>query len=301
MKINIYQKDYWIKKGFSEEESINLVEKLKKETSCWNKEFWIKKGFSEEESIEKIKEKQKNNALKRTRESYDNMLNPYQKEYWIKSGFSDEEEIIKKINEQKLKSNPYLSLSTDKLESMFNNRRKTYYSKTKEELKIINKKRGRTKLQLINKYGLFEANEMVKNRGCNKKFYRKYSKISESFFDKLQFLLKDDVLLYGKNEKWIRVIKNEGLFVDLTIEGTNKIIEFNGDFFHANPIKYKKDDIIKIAECEQYKAKEIWEKDRKRIEKLNNMNYVTLIIWENDVKNNTDLELKKCIDFIKNN
>ena len=58
MKITIYNKEYWIKKGFSEEESIHLVDKSKKETSCWNKEFWMKKGFSEEESIQKVKEKQ---------------------------------------------------------------------------------------------------------------------------------------------------------------------------------------------------------------------------------------------------
>ncbi|MEI7503306.1 MAG: glycoside hydrolase family protein [Paludibacter sp.] len=161
MKLNIYKIEYWIKKGFSEEESINLVEKSKKETSCWNKEFWIKRGFSEEESVEKIKETQKNNVLKRTKESYDNMLNPYQKEYWIKKGLN-EEEIIKKINEQKIINNPYLSLSKDKLESMVNNRRKTYYSKSEEELKIINKKRGKTKNELIEKHGFDKANETAK-------------------------------------------------------------------------------------------------------------------------------------------
>jgi len=296
MKLNIYREEYWTKKGFSKEESINLVEKSKKETSCWNKEFWIKRGFSEEESVEKIKEKQKNNALRRTKESYDDMLNPYQKEYWIKKGFS-EEESFEKINEQKIINNPYLSLSKDKLESMINNRRKTYYSKSEEELKIINKKRGKTKNELIEKHGFDKANEMVKNRG--RKNFKRYSDISKNFFDKLQDRIPDIKLFYGKDEKWIRLFKNNGFYVDLIFE--NKIIEFNGSFYHADPKVYKHDDIIKMSKIKQLEACEIWKSDNSKIEELKKLNYKILIIWENDVKDNCDLELKKCIDFIKNN
>ena len=184
---------------------------------------------------------------------------------------------------------------------MINNRRKTYYSKSDEELRLINKKRGITKLQMINKYGFIEANKMVINRGKNRKWIRRCSKISVSFFNNLQNLLTEYKLFFGSEEKWIRIVKNKGTFVDLFIEGRNKIIEFNGDFFHANPIKYKKDDIIKIAESEQYKAEEIWKKDSIRIKTLKNMGYDVLIIWENDVKRNYEIELIKCVNFIKNN
>lgn len=184
---------------------------------------------------------------------------------------------------------------------MIENRKKTYYSKSKEELKSINDRRGRTKSQLIDEYGYYEANEMVKNRGKNKKFSRRNSKIAASFFNKLQDVLKDNKLLYDKDEKWIRIENNKGFFVDLLDEENNKIIEFNGDFFHANPTKYKDNDIIKISENEQYKASELWNKDKMKIDKLKELNYSVFIVWESDVKNQLDVELEKCVNFLKNN
>lgn len=300
MKPNIYQIDYWIAKGFNNEESIDLVNKWKKETSCRCKEFWMKKGYNEQDSIEMVKTYQKKSNSKRTTESYKEMLNPYQKEYWIKKGITDEKEIDDKINEQKIKSNPYLTMDDEQYTSMMNNRKKTYYSKSSDEIKKINNKRGRTKLQLIEEYGEYEANEMTKNRGKNKKFQRRYSKISELFFDKLQDYIKDKNMFYGKNEKWIRVQNNKGFFVDLIVENENKIIEFNGDFFHANPSKYQKDDIIKISENEQYRAYELWNKDEMKMNMLKESNYDVYVVWENDIKNNFDEEIEKCLTFLKN-
>jgi len=153
---------------------------------------------------------------------------------------------------------------------------------------------------LIDEYGEFNANEMVKNRGCNKNFYRRYSKISESFFDKLQNLM-NETLFYEKNEKWIKFEGKNGFYVDLMNEKENKIIEFNGDFFHANPKLYKKNDIIKVSENFNFKAHEIWENDSIKIQKLKNLKYDVHIVWENDVKNNTNIELNKCVEFLKNN
>lgn len=64
-KITIYDINYWIKKGFNEEDATLKVQQCKKENSCWNKEFWIKKGFSEEDSILKVNElKEKSNIYK---------------------------------------------------------------------------------------------------------------------------------------------------------------------------------------------------------------------------------------------
>jgi len=297
-RLNIYEVEYWIKKGYDETESINLVNKWKKETSCRCKEFWMKRGYSEDESIKIISERQKIEALKQN--NYPNKkLSQYSKEYWIKKGITQEDEINKRIEESKIKSNPYSLLDKEKYETMIENRKKTYYSKSEDERKEINKRRGKTKEQLIEKHGYDIAHNMVKTRGSNKKFFRRYSKISESFFDKLQEYAKDKKLIYGYDEKWIRFKDNIGFFVDLVVENENKIIEFNGDFFHANPIRYKKDDIIKIAEKEQYKAYELWNKDEERIKKLKELNYDVCVVWENDVRYNLNGELEKCLKFLK--
>jgi len=74
-RITIYHENYWIKKGYTQEESIKKVEQCKKETSCWNKEFWIKKGFDEDESIKMVKEKQFQNQQKRTNEEINKCIN----------------------------------------------------------------------------------------------------------------------------------------------------------------------------------------------------------------------------------
>ena len=296
---SIYCKEYWIKRGFSEDESIRISEKTKRENSQWCKEYWIKRGFSEDESLLKIKEIQKRNSLKRDRESYDNMLNPYQVEYWMSKGLTDKNEIELKIKEHKIKTNSYLSLSDEKYELMMNNRSKTYYSKTDEERKNINLSRGRTNEQLIKKFGkeyVDKIHEHLKNRN----YFRRFSKISEKFFNELQDKVSEK-LIFGKDEKWIRYDKNKGYFIDLLVEGTNKIIEFNGDFYHANPELYESNDIITISKEKILLVKDIWESDKLKISALNNLGYDVLIIWENDINNNKEVELNKCINFIKNN
>jgi len=93
----------------------------------------MKKGYTEEESIKIVKSYQKKSNLKRTKESYKKMLSPYQKEYWIKKGITDDIEINKKIEEQKIKSNPYLKLNSDGYESMMEKRKKLIIQKQKKK------------------------------------------------------------------------------------------------------------------------------------------------------------------------
>jgi len=296
MKITIYNVDYWLKRGYDRYGAEKIVAEKKRETSCRCKEFWIKKGYSEDASILKVKEIQKRNTEKRTADSYKNMLSLYSKEYWIKKGITDDTEINKRIVESKEKSNPYKNLPQEKVDSMIANRLKTYYSKSLSEIKIINKKRGITKEELIKKYGEEKTNDMVKNRGKRNSDFKRYSKISKEFFSKLEFFMNEK-LDYGENEKWIRYNENKGFFVDLI--KNNKIIEFNGDFFHGNPNHYKENDLIKISKNKIQTVKQIWEKDADKIEKLKKLNYEILIIWEYDVKNNENDVLKKCVEFLK--
>ena len=290
-RLTIYSNEYWIKKGYTEEEAITLVNKSKKETSPWNKEFWIKKGYTEEEAINKVKELQSKNSKKRKK-----YTNNYDTNTWIKKGYT-EEEAINKINILKQKSNVFNSLNETEINNMLDNRRKTYYSKTIEERQEINKSRGRTKEQLIKTFGKEYTENILKRRGnANRNYNRRFSKISKIFFDDLQQCINDK-LYYVENEKWIRINKNKGYFVDLTCG--DKIIEFNGDFFHANPKIYEKNDIIKISKDKILVAEKIWKDDNKKQNILKEKGYKLLVIWEYDVKNNREQMIKKCIDFLK--
>jgi hypothetical protein len=81
------------------------VEKLKKRPkakvpfSIFDYSFWMRKGYTEEESKNKVKEIQKINAKKRTKQSYDNFFEKikYSIDYWTKMGYSLEEAEILRL------------------------------------------------------------------------------------------------------------------------------------------------------------------------------------------------------------
>ena len=72
-----------------------------------------------------------------------------------------------------------------------------------------------------------------------------------------------------------------------------KIIEFYGDFYHANPLKYNDDDVIL-----QKTAKDVRENDKERIEILESAGYAVKVVWENDYVKDKKRIIKECLEFI---
>lgn len=70
-------------------------------------------------------------------------------------------------------------------------------------------------------------------------------------------------------------------FVDELNESTKTIIEFFGDHPHANPKKYKPDDVIRLR-GQSYIASQKWQRDQARKEDLEAMGYRVIVIWESD-------------------
>lgn len=94
-------------------------------------------------------------------------------------------------------------------------------------------------------------------------------------------------------EEWIET-KNNNYFVDILID--NKIIEIFGDYWHCNPIKYSKTDIVNFP-YGKIKVKDIWDKDKKRIKEIEKRKYKVLVLWENEIiKNNFE---EKLCEFLK--
>lgn len=81
--------------------------------------------------------------------------------------------------------------------------------------------------------------------------------------------------------------------VDEINKSAKIIIEINGDYIHANPQKYQQDDIIKLP-GNSYTAAEKWESDRIKIDKLQELGYKVIVIWESD---NLE-EVSKIIDAV---
>ena len=107
-----------------------------------------------------------------------------------------------------------------------------------------------------------------------------------------------EVYNYIKNNICTEIQSNTeicGWVVDMVYK--NKVIEFYGDFWHANPKKYNPHDTIKYPGKDNIKeANEIWDKDTRRINDIERGEYSILIIWEHD----WEYSRNEVIDTIKN-
>ena len=86
--------------------------------------------------------------------------------------------------------------------------------------------------------------------------------------------------------------KLERKIYDIYIPALNMLIEFNGDYWHCNPKKYKADYFnVKV----NMTAKQIWLRDakKKRIAIDNGYNFLT--IWEADYRKNKKIIVKKIV------
>ena len=127
-----------------------------------------------------------------------------------------------------------------------------------------------------------------------------HSKISQELFEMLDYQNKG--ARYGINGGEYRVKFNNGKHAsfDFHLLETKKVIEFNGDVWHANPNFYKKSDKpLKKFFNAKITAEEIWAKDKERQILIESLGYEVFIVWENDYKNNKKEIIKQCLNFLK--
>lgn len=133
-------------------------------------------------------------------------------------------------------------------------------------------------------------NRDVKYRGsyiANEFFESIYDKVKQDF--KNIMFLKPELRLYSNETKY---------YYDFTICDINKIIEFNGDYWHCNPNKYTFDYIHKKS---NKTASEIWDKDKNKIDCAIKNGYSLITIWEGEYRADKEKTIKKCLNFIYEN
>lgn len=247
-----------------------------KEKSHQTKEYWLKRGFSEKESIAKsetvMKMIHEKTWIKRRKFPilYKD-VNTTQVDYWLKKGYNIDDAKIKIKNRQ----------TTNILDNYI-------------------KKYGDVE-------GLLKFNERKKNwSNIIEEKYRNgdFSKISKSNYSKPEIDLFKNVVtkinLFGyysalNNNQYFRRFDNKTYSYDFVYK--NKIIEFNGEYWHCNPIKYKEDF---YHFHRKMTAKEIWKFDKTKIDLITKSGYNVLVIWENDYKQNPEKIIQQCIDFLIN-
>jgi len=78
----------------------------------------------------------------------------------------------------------------------------------------------------------------------------------------------------------------ESKIFDIYIPKYNLLVEYNGDYWHCNPKKYKADYFNKKK---NKTAEELWEYDKNKLYLAKKYNYNTIVIWESDYKQNKNI------------
>ena len=85
---------------------------------------------------------------------------------------------------------------------------------------------------------------------------------------------------YNSNNK-------KAYFYDFVDTKNKKVIEFNGDLYHANPSLFNENDCPNPFN-KKLTAKEIWEYDKQKLDHIKSLGYQVLIIWESNYRQNKD-------------
>lgn len=296
---NVLCTEYWINKGFTKEESIEEIRKIqsdrgkkvKGKSKKITKDYLRSKGFTEDE----IKQK---------------TLTPSKLEFWVAKGFT-EEESIKKLRENQSYGPKFIDYKKRLLPSNIEYWVSRGFTKEVSKLKVKESQTTFSKEKCVQKYGERVGHEVFTQR--QKKWQKSlnengnlkigYSKISQELFNQLltsyDIVDKNGIHFATHNGEY-RIDKNDGgvWLYDFTDVKNKKIIEYNGDDYHANPKKYLSEDKPHPFR-KNVTAQEIWDKDDLKIKTANKNGFEVLIIWDSEYRwGDKDLVFKKCFNFL---
>ena len=166
----------------------------------------------------------------------------------------------------------------------------------------LNRKKAITEDNLIRKYG--EEVGKAKYKNIIEKRDLGYSEISQLLFNMIDdsyYPSKIESRYASKNSE-VKLYYNasNGIksYYCLDYVLGNKVIEFYGDLWHANPKKYLSGQNIKYGKFTK-NVDEIWKKDQIRIFNIEQHGFKVKIVWESDFSKDRLKVVNQCIDFLK--
>jgi very-short-patch-repair endonuclease len=326
---NVNDKESRWKAFLPEDKYREVKNNLKSVKRSFSKDFWIKKGLTEEESIKKVFEIQSNNSKKfkgkRTGKSKDKLkekgytdeeiriscLSQWNLEYWIRRGYNEEDskEKVYKIQSYAAKHVDCEKRLLPSNVEYWVNRGHSY----EESEKLVSKSQTTFSKDIcIEKWGYEKGINIFNDRTkkwlnslkLNNNIFIGYSKISQELFNEIYNRLNRN-FKYATNGGEFKIQRENGgfYFYDFTDIDNKLIIEYNGDMYHANPDKYGENDNPHPFRKE-ITSKEIWEKDRLKFESVEKIGYKVLTIWDSEYRHkgfkNKELIIERCINFLLN-
>lgn len=196
------------------------------------------------------------------------------KEFWIKKGFT-EENAIKKAKE-------VMDMIHEKTWIKRRNHPELYQDVNTTQLEYWLKK------------GYNLENAMI-NLSKRQRFDKHYSSIELDLIKNI--VEKLGITDYYSTKNFVLILYLNKKIYSYDFAYKNKIIEFNGDYWHCNPNLYKP-DFFNISK--QMTAEEIWNYDLEKMLSTKEAGYDYLVIWESEYKENKEKVIEKCIEFLKN-
>lgn len=129
------------------------------------------------------------------------------------------------------------------------------------------------------------------------------STISQELFSSIYERIKDKKeIYYGNLNKEYELVCDNGscYFLDFYDKKRNIVIEFNGDYWHANPLLYKSGSFVNVH-GQQKLVDELWKYENIRkqniCKQLNNPIYI--VVWESDYRKNKKAIIEKLLKYFK--
>ena len=248
IKNHIFNIDNYLKKGFSEDEAKSIISKIQKDRSSKIKnrviltnDYLKKKGYSDEQ-------------IKNMR------VGPNQLKYWKRKGYNENDAKFKVSEHQSQSAKETIRKGTGKYPNQIDYWIKKGYSED-ESKKIISERQITFSLNIcVEKYGEIDGQKKWLDRQekwMNNYKKSNFSKVSQDLFWKLYEMIDKNNEIYfatlkngirddsGKNNEYKLRLNDKMLEPDFFIKNKNKIIEFDGTYYHRNTPENKKRSLLR--------------------------------------------------------
>ena len=259
---------------------------LEKTREKYKKTCKGKYGVDNVSKVSDVKEKKKQTFLKNY--GVDNIWKDKEYYVWLHQHMLDKYGAKSLPNRYGNMKKWWDSLTDDQVKKMSIKReitrKRNWDNLTEKQKKIVTKKRS----DIHKKYWASLTDDQ--KNAYMKKRLKNYGKV---FSSKLEIRISETLQKLGIRYKWQFWIA--GKVYDFKIKHTKTIIEVNGDYWHANPRKYKSNDLINYPKNRGFLACDIWKKDFDKRKLAHKYGYSILYMWECDINKMDDDQLDECV------
>lgn len=131
---------------------------------------------------------------------------------------------------------------------------------------------------------------------CGKECAKQQAQVHRNAYSKAELEIKYYLESRGYAvESELKVPHSKGYYVPDIVIGS-KIIEYYGTFWHCDPVVYPPHYYNKAISMT---AQQKWDFDSSRIATMQEAGYTILIVWEREFKEDKELVLSRCINFLE--